>query len=804
MLRAALPLLALTMVCVFNVPAARAELPHVSYIFPAGGQRGQTVEFRVGGHFLHEGCSFEMTGNGVSTSPRIERTGTIWFEGPVIPMPASQRAEDYPQDYLGSVAIDADADLGLRYWRVWTSQGMTSRMKFVVGDLPEVIEHEIDGLPIPEHVNLPVTINGRIFPREDVDVWTFDAQKGETLTCEVMAARLGSPLDSRIEIRGPNGQPIVENVDAFGTDSFVAFTAPEAGTYECHIHDIEFGGLQHYVYRLTIRSGAYIRSVYPLGGKQGSEVHLTLSGDSLTQGSAIASISDAATDFVVWQSAPQSLPVLLAAGSSEELLEQEPNNDFGASKPALVATLPVVCNGRIEATGDVDLWTFQASKDQRLVFDVAAEQLGSPLDSELIIVDAKGQELASNKDASNGTADARLIWKAPADGHFAVQIRDELASRGGSDFAYRLSISEQPNDGFKLSLPSDCVTVDRGGETKLKIAVDRSLGWNGVIELSVDGLPEGVTTEGTTIAKNRKDTQLVLKAAEASPLGLADIRITGQAVDSEVPIEAEAKFATAFGEPAIDGLTLCVAVPTPFRFYAPFETKYGARGSAFTRSYEIDRGGFEGPIEIELADRQTRHLQGVTGQKVIVPPGESRFDFTIALPPWMEVGRTSRTCLMASAWIENEAGKRHRVSYTSTAQDDQIIVLVDPTRLSIETTQPTVAFSDGGSGTVDLPFRIARGAGLTGPVKVRLTGPSHFTGWTASEVEVPTESGIGTLKLTFDSDAGPFNMPLTLKAEMRDERRQPVVAECPVEVRMNAGMAKQGVATGSRNPGCER
>ena len=790
MFRSAIVLTVLAVACLFRQSSLQAELPHASYVFPAGGQRGQTVEFLVGGHYLHEGCSFQMTGNGVLATPRIERTATTWFEGPVIPMPASQRQEDYPQDYLGSVTIDENAGLGLRHWRVWTSQGVTPRMKFIVGDLPEVIEHEIDGQPIPEHVTLPVTINGRIFPREDVDIWTFEAQKGETLTCEVMAARLGSPLDSRIEIRDPNGQPVAENVDTFGSDSFVAFTAPKAGTYECRIHDIEFGGLQHYVYRLTIRKGPYVRSTYPLGGRRAGEVQLALSGASLPAATSSVSLADATAGFVVWQIEPQSNPVLLTVGDSEELLEQEPNDEVSTDAPLSVKTLPVVCNGRICKAGDVDSWSFSAKKDQRLLFNISAERLGSRLDSEVVIVDATGKQLATNSDAGNGTADSRLLWKAPSDGTFAVQIRDELGSRGGEDFAYRLSITELTGEAFELSLPADSVTVDRGGETKLKIAVDRSSGWSGPIELSVDGLPEGVTAEGTTIAKNRNDTQLVFKAADKSPLGLAELRIIGKAVDAEVPIEAEAAFATDFGEPAIDGLTLCVSVATPFKFYAPFETKYGARGSTFTRSYEIDRGDFEGPIEIELADRQNRHLQGVTGQKVIVPPGESSFDFTVALPPWMEVGRTSRTCLMASAFVEDEAGQQHRVSYSSEAQDDQIIVLVDPTRLSIETSQPAISIPASGtassSGTVELPFKVARGSGLTGPVTVQLTGPAHITGWQASITEVPANSGSGTLTLTISSDdAGPFNMPLTLQASMKDERGQPVTAECPVSIRRN-------------------
>lgn len=785
MSRSAIVLTLLAILSLCHQSSLRAEPPHVSYVYPAGGQRGQTVNFLVGGHFLHEGCSFQMIGDGVAAAPRIERTDTTWFEGPVIPMPASQRKEDYPQDYLGSVTIDENAGLGLRHWRVWTSQGVTPRMKFVIGDLPEVIEQEIDGQPIPERVTLPVTINGRIFPREDVDVWTFEAQKGETLTCEVMAARLGSPLDSRIEVRGPNGQPVVENVDTFGTDSFVGFTAPKSGTYECRIHDIEFGGLQHYVYRLTIRKGPYVRSVYPLGGQRGTDVQLALSGPALPATTSSVSVADTSAGFVVWQSAAQSNPVLLAVGDSAELLEQEPNNEVATDETPDVSALPVVCNGRIDKAGDVDSWSFAATKGQQLVFDVAAEGLGSRLDSELIILDSTGKQLATNKDAGGGSADSRLTWKSPNDGVFVTQIRDELASRGGDHFAYRLSISEVTGEGFGLSLPADSVTVDRGGETKLKIAVDRSRGWKGAIELTVDGLPEGVTVDGTMIAKNRKDTQLVFKVADESPLGLVDLRITGRAVESEIPIEAEAAFATEFGEPAINGLSLCVAVPTPFSFYAPFETKYGARGSTFTRSYEIDRGGYEGPIEIEMADRQVRHLQGVTGHKVTVPPGETRFDFTIALPPWMEVGRTSRTCLMASAFVEGDDGERHRVSYSSMAQDDQIIVLVDPTRLSIETSQPAISLPSK-SGTIELPFKVARGSGLTGPVTVQLTGPAHITGWQASTAEVSANAGTGKLTLTFDTDeAGPFNMPLTLQASMKDERGQPVIAECPISVRRN-------------------
>ena len=256
-------------------------------------------------------------------------------------------------------------------------------------------------------------------------------------------------------------------------------TAPETGTFECRIHDIEFGGLQDYVYRLTIRSGPYVRSVYPLGGKRDSEVRLALSGYGLSRQSLTTRIADVTTGFAVWKSDRSLNPITLAVGGSDEVQEVAAT----PSQP-VVASLPVVCNGQIESAGDVDLWPFEASKDQRLVFDVAAERLESRLDSELTVIDENGKELASNKDAGNGSADARLIWKAPEDGQYVVRIRDELASRGGEDFAYRLSIEEVSSDGFTLSLPGDSVTVDRGGETKLKVSVDRSLGWKEAIELT--------------------------------------------------------------------------------------------------------------------------------------------------------------------------------------------------------------------------------------------------------------------------------------------------------------------------------
>ena len=61
------------------------------------------------------------------------------------------------------MTVAKDAPLGDRHVLLRTAQGITTPLRFVIGEFPEVIEDELPGEPIPVAVKLPVTINGRIF-----------------------------------------------------------------------------------------------------------------------------------------------------------------------------------------------------------------------------------------------------------------------------------------------------------------------------------------------------------------------------------------------------------------------------------------------------------------------------------------------------------------------------------------------------------------------------------------------------------------------------------------------------------------
>src|SRR5207244_2468796 len=145
-------------------------------------------------------------------------------------------------------------------------------------------------------VLLPVTINGRIFPREDVDLWRFHAEKGQTITCEVASRRLGYPLRGVLDVTTADGRPVAgvhKQIEKSG-DPTVWFSAPEAGDYQVGIHDAGFEGGQNLVYRLTLKPGPRIESFYPLGGRRGETVQLQIAGPGAGSRTVAVSLAAAA------------------------------------------------------------------------------------------------------------------------------------------------------------------------------------------------------------------------------------------------------------------------------------------------------------------------------------------------------------------------------------------------------------------------------------------------------------------------------------------------------------------------------
>jgi hypothetical protein len=754
---------------------ARANPPVAVYLFPAGGQRGTTVDLKVGGLFLHQSCGFEMLGTGVTAPARLVRTRTLWFEGPRLPLPESQQAEDYPQNVAGKITIAADAPLGPRHARLWTAEGAAGGLLFEVGDLPEIVEQETDGDALPVEVHLPVTINGRIFPRGNVDVWSFQGRPGHAVTCTVRAARLGSPLDAQVQVLDPQGRVVAASTGADGPDPVVHFVPAVEGRYQVRLQDNNGQGGPAYVYRLTLTADAYLDRVFPLGGQRGSRTRFDLVGTHLPATTEVTLPADGG-DFVYRSGDGPRLSngVVLDVDDLPEFREAGPDDPPAAER---IIPLPAVVNGRIGRPGAVSDWRFAARKGETLLLELRAAQLGSPLQGVLTVEDATGRELGRAEPAG-GQLDPQLSFTVPADGTYRVSVRDRFRSRGGPAFAYRLRLAP-PLPGFRLRVASDSLTLLRGGQAKLRVLAERQGGWNEAISLTVEGLPKGVTVTGTTLAAGQNQVDLTFAAGADAVIGPSRLSVRGTTSRGWRTLQATASLVGPRGFPALSTLLLGVALPAPFRLVADYDLGTAPRGSVYRRRYRIERQGFDGPLEIRLADRQARHLQGVTGPTLTIPAGVNSFDYPITLPPWMETGRTCRVCVMAVGVVK-EGAAAYEVSFSAIGQNDQIITVIETGRLGIETSRGSVAVTPGGSATVEV--KVVRARGLTGPVRVQLILPEHVHGVRAEPLQLAADQQRSVLTLRFASDhAGPFNVPALIRATL-DSPDGPVVAETHVDL----------------------
>jgi hypothetical protein len=579
----------------------------------------------------------------------------------------------------------------------------------------------------------------------------------------------------------PHGTRLVENSGHFGADAFVRFTAPAVGSYQVRIHDVGFDGLQHFVYRLTLTRGPHVDSVYPLGGRRGSALKLQLLGhDVPAEPVEVTLPSDAPRDLAIrlrLRDQDVTTP-LLELDDLPEHLESEPNQELSASPQPV----PAIFNGRIQTPGDTDTWAFSATKGQALALDVRASRLGSPLDAVLTVLDSAGKQLARADDLGGDQTDAALSFTAGADGVYHARVEERFASRGGPQFAYRLKIEPAPPADFRLTIPSDALIVYRGSEAKLKLAVERSGGFNDAINLEFEGLPAGVSVTQTSVAAKQNQAQLTFKAEATAKVAWSAMTIRGKAEIGGQAVVRPAALATSRGEPAIERLHVAVGMPTPFKVVGTFATVYAPRGSVYRRHYTIERGGFAGPIEIMLADRQARHLQGVSGSTVSVPADKNEFDYPVYLAPWLEIGRTSRTVIMALGEVTDEQGVKHVVSQSTPNQNEQIVVLTDPGLLSVQPERSSVLAVPG--GRVEVSVRIERARSVRLPVKLELAMPAHMSGISAKPVEVPLGASRGLLVIEFAERLGPLNAPLVIRATALDGE-DPIVGEARLEVVSN-------------------
>jgi hypothetical protein len=103
-------------------------------------------------------------------------------------------------------------------------------------------------------VLLGQTVAGVIDGAPDLDVYRFEGKAGQKITLEVLASRLGSPLDSHLTLYDPQRQILATNDDSGDSlDSRIETTLPRDGVYYIGLIDVHDQGGPLFVYRLQLR-----------------------------------------------------------------------------------------------------------------------------------------------------------------------------------------------------------------------------------------------------------------------------------------------------------------------------------------------------------------------------------------------------------------------------------------------------------------------------------------------------------------------------------------------------------------------
>ena len=575
------------------VPAVWAQqqnLPHIGYVYPAGGRQGATFEVVVGGQNLNGVTNVVVTGPGVQAVVlNQKRTLTpkeakeLREEMEALQAKKKQSTEKPPsgkaarqqqlsatnavlyvvftpedekrlveirqklsrfvrrpanpaiaESVVVQVTLAPNAAIGDREVRLVSERGMSNPLTFMIGQLPEFTKPEAKPeteerarpetrsavAPTEMNITLPAVVNGQILPG-GVDRYRFAAHRGQQLIVTASARQLIPYLadavpgwfQATLAIFDAKGHEL-DYADhyRFQPDPVLYCAIPKDGEYVVEIHDSIYRGREDFVYRLTFGSPPFITGIFPLGVQAGQQVNVALRGFNLSASSLTFDAQD---------KAPGSYPIIVrneewisnvmpfVVDDLPECLAAESNNTPATAQSV---TLPVIINGRIDSPGRTSVFQFEGHTGQKIVAEVRARRLNSPLDSVLKLTDANGKLLAFNDDFDDKgaglithQADSYLSTNLPANGVYYLHLAD-TQHKGGPDYAYRLRISA-PRPDFELRVTPASLNARPGGSVPVTVFILRRDGFTNAVSLSLKNPPAGFSLTGA----NRITTQDQIK-----------------------------------------------------------------------------------------------------------------------------------------------------------------------------------------------------------------------------------------------------------------------------------------------------
>jgi hypothetical protein len=514
----------------------QTSYPMITHTMPVAVQRGQTTEVTVEGQMNFLGVYKAL----------FEGTG---ITAEVVPAPPKANAPQKPviRSVKLKLTVAADAALGVREFRVASPLGLSSIGQLVIVDDPVVLESGVNNTPAQANpIPVPCVVCGRIEAVEDVDVFKFHAEVGQTFTFEAICARLQDKIhdlqkhaDPMLILFDAEGRELAANDDFYFADPLLTYTIPRTGDYYLQIRDSKYDGDPRWVYAILVTNRPYVTNVYPMAGNPGQVIDVEPVGSARAGQSRVSLHVPAPLGLCEVQldlGGVKTNPTAFLVSPLPQVMEQEPND---TPEQAMRVTIPCGINGRIGTPRDLDHYRFTAVKGKAIRFEVKARRFGtvlqSSLDSVLDLMTLKGDVLASNDDTFG--KDAAVVFTPPADGDYLLRIRD-LNSKGSATSVYYIE-ADWARPDFSLRCDPEKAMIGPGSGTAWYVHVVRVNGFDGPVQIEVKGLPKGVAASPLTIPPAMTQGVVVLTAAPDAPRDAVNVQVVGAATLKQADGKAE-------------------------------------------------------------------------------------------------------------------------------------------------------------------------------------------------------------------------------------------------------------------------
>lgn len=359
---------------------------------------------------------------------------------------------------------------------------------------------------------------------ETVDDYFFAANAGESFSIELIAQRIGSQMDPVVQVFDSAGREAAYCDDEPGIwrDSRFRFTAALQDSYRIAVHDVGFAGGAAYKYRLRVTHDPLIWYSFPLVDPAEGALPFENAG-------AIAPVESS-------QVSPANPPLPAAFPTAAALAEREPNDTL---EQAQLIPINIVVNGKVQRSNDIDLFTFEARQDQKLVFQSSTRSLGSPCDLVLLLRKGDGTVIAQSD--STLPTEAALTNAFAETGRYFLEVR-ELTGMAEPGVPYRIKIHEF-SPGVAVSIATNRLVIKPGSSATAKINVTR-FGYAGPVHITSAAPVEGLSFENEVIAANKAETELKIKAASTlTPGAMLHFRLAATLETNCAPFEVSTRAA---------------------------------------------------------------------------------------------------------------------------------------------------------------------------------------------------------------------------------------------------------------------